>query len=373
MRLALVSAVLFVFGSRTDAVDGVTEINQVRALEGGISTADAPGFPVTINQAGSYRLTGNLTPPNATENTTAISITADNVTIDLNGFVIAGPVTGCPASCSASSGTGVGVSASTSRNNLTVFNGTVRGFGFRGVSLGADSRVERVQAVGNREDGINVGSGSTAIANVVRGNGDDGIATGTGATVGDNVVHDNGNDGIATGAGCTVVGNVVHDNRDDGIATGSGSTVSDNTSTSNGIFPNVGDGIQVGDDSNVIRNVVRDNLAHGVSGGTDGDLAFGMAGNVVSGNFAIVGSGAGCFQVTRGALETGRNSCSGDSQCPPASCLPPPAPLCQSDDCPIPGFPCFNPAFAHPLPLPALCIPWPSCRCSLSPKPAGCP
>jgi hypothetical protein len=42
------------------AVDGVIEINQSRALAGGVTPGDAPGFPVTISARGSYRLTGNL-------------------------------------------------------------------------------------------------------------------------------------------------------------------------------------------------------------------------------------------------------------------------------------------------------------------------
>jgi hypothetical protein len=66
------------------AVDGVVLINQSQALAGNITPGDAPGFPVTISQSGSYRLTGNLIIPDA--NTTAIQITAENVTLDLNGL-----------------------------------------------------------------------------------------------------------------------------------------------------------------------------------------------------------------------------------------------------------------------------------------------
>src|SRR5437660_11740367 len=71
------------------AVDGVVLINQSAALAGNVTPGDAPGFPVTISAAGSYRLSGNLTVNDA--NTTAIQITADNVAIDLNGFSIIGP------------------------------------------------------------------------------------------------------------------------------------------------------------------------------------------------------------------------------------------------------------------------------------------
>src|SRR5438477_1054895 len=72
------------------AVDGVLLIDQNRALAGNVTPGDTPGFPVTISQSGSYRLSGSLTVPDM--NTTAIQITADNVTLDLNGFSIIGPV-----------------------------------------------------------------------------------------------------------------------------------------------------------------------------------------------------------------------------------------------------------------------------------------
>ena len=70
------------------AVDGVTQINQARALAGGVTPGDGAGFPVTISASGGYRLTSDLTVPD--ENASAVSITADSVTLDLNGFSIAG-------------------------------------------------------------------------------------------------------------------------------------------------------------------------------------------------------------------------------------------------------------------------------------------
>src|SRR5271170_3750944 len=85
------------------AVDGVVLINQSTVTAAG-------GFPYTITQPGSYRLSGNLTVPNV--NTDGIVISVDNVNIDLNGFSIIGPAvcTGCPAKCT-STGTGVGIKA----------------------------------------------------------------------------------------------------------------------------------------------------------------------------------------------------------------------------------------------------------------------
>ena len=80
------------------AADGVIEINQAGAMQGGVTAGDtAAGFPVTISEFGSYRLTGNLTVADA--GTTAIEVTSGDVTIDLNGFIISGMTTcsGTPA------------------------------------------------------------------------------------------------------------------------------------------------------------------------------------------------------------------------------------------------------------------------------------
>ena len=114
------------FSCNLYAVDGIILIDQNRALAGSVTPGDTPGFPVTISQSGSYRLAGNLTVPDA--NTTAISITADNVTIDLNGFSIIGPTVCTPASASAPvtscspTGTGVGVNGGSHRD-IKVVNG----------------------------------------------------------------------------------------------------------------------------------------------------------------------------------------------------------------------------------------------------------
>src|SRR6476619_6633553 len=48
-------------------------------------------LPITISNPGSYYLTGNVT---ATADGTAITIAADNVTIDLNTFTLSGGNTG---------------------------------------------------------------------------------------------------------------------------------------------------------------------------------------------------------------------------------------------------------------------------------------
>jgi len=69
------------------AVDGVVLIDQNKALAGNVTPGDAPGFPVTITRAGSYRLSGNLTLPASAD---GIVIATSGVTLDLNGFSITG-------------------------------------------------------------------------------------------------------------------------------------------------------------------------------------------------------------------------------------------------------------------------------------------
>jgi len=60
------------------AADGQILINQSAAIAAG-------GFPYTITQPGSYKLSGNLTAP---LNTAAILVYASNVSIELNGFTV---------------------------------------------------------------------------------------------------------------------------------------------------------------------------------------------------------------------------------------------------------------------------------------------
>jgi hypothetical protein len=62
------------------AVDGQVLINQSTVMAAG-------GFPYTISQSGSYKLSGNLVVP---AGSAAIQISASYVTLDLNGFTVIG-------------------------------------------------------------------------------------------------------------------------------------------------------------------------------------------------------------------------------------------------------------------------------------------
>lgn len=151
--------------------DGVTQIDQNKALAGSVTPGDAPGFPITITRPGSYRLTSNLTVPDA--DTTAIEIAADHVTLDLNGFAILGP-TDCSQSPCTRRFTGSGVQSaprlqSIPRSGITVRNGTIAGMGAEGIFLYGDANlVESITARGNAGVGIALTSSAEQGASIVR-------------------------------------------------------------------------------------------------------------------------------------------------------------------------------------------------------------
>ena len=62
--LALATALMVTMsgahGADATATDGVVLIDQARALAGNVTPGDAPGFPVTISEPGSYRLASDL-------------------------------------------------------------------------------------------------------------------------------------------------------------------------------------------------------------------------------------------------------------------------------------------------------------------------
>ncbi len=159
MRVFLLVFLSFSLFSPAFASDGVLEINQTCATLMGCFPGDSAGFPVTITSSGSYRLTSTLSqgffPPFGSP-TTAVTISANNVDLDLGGFsincvsVFAGE--DCP------SGSGASGITSTSKD-VRVENGTVTGMPTRGINLNDFSVVENVIVSRNGDDGISIDSG----------------------------------------------------------------------------------------------------------------------------------------------------------------------------------------------------------------------
>lgn len=317
----LLTAFLLGLTGPAHAGDGVIEINQAKAEAGGVTPGDTEGFPVTISEPGSYRLTGNLTVPD--ENTNAIDVSADDVTVDLNGFAIVGPTvcTGTPVTSCSPTGTGEGISSVS--ENTTVLNGTVRGMGSSGVFIAG--RVERVRAVSNGLHGIqffgSVNPPGIAVGNWAIGNGGDGIDVINGGVVTDNVAKSNGGDGISAGPDSTVTGNTANSNGARGIRVNRRGTVTANTANFN-----VGTGISLSEGGTVTGNTAMNN-------GIDGISDFSGVGITVTGNTVANNSGFGLIlsvggyannvingntagTVSVSAVEMGTNVCNGNTTCP---------------------------------------------------------
>lgn len=157
------------------ATDGQILISQA-------SVTAAGGFPYVISQSGSYKLSGNLV---VSASKDGIDINVSNVTLDLNGFTIAGPG---PVACSTPkapngppcSGFNSGIISAPNLYNVAVLNGAVVGFS-TGVDLsggypygyGYSSLVQEIRASGNNGNGIVLYAGivrrSTASFNATSG------------------------------------------------------------------------------------------------------------------------------------------------------------------------------------------------------------
>jgi parallel beta-helix repeat protein len=225
------------------AVDGVIEINDARVKKNG------GDYPFVVSQPGSYRLTGNLTPG---QGKVAISITVNNVTVDLNGFAIIGPGAGLAS----------GVTVMAGQSNITVRNGTIRSMGGTGIVAGSFARVEKVQSINNLGSGVSVGSFSTVSGNIASGNGLTGIDVGQGSTVSGNTVSQNARSGIVLAGGCTVTGNTALGNGTDATAPnrdGINGTNDGNTLIGNTARNNAGTGLRLGATSGFTNNVLTGN------------------------------------------------------------------------------------------------------------------
>jgi len=210
-------------GGLASADEGRWEINQTCAAQTGCFPGDAAGFPVTITEPGSYVLTSALTVP---PSTAGILPSTGDVSLDLSGFEIVGPVqcTGSGSTLSCDGNTGSGIAAGNDPN-VRVWNGTVRGFGFHGVALGENGHVHDVTARSNAQRGLSVGPNSRISDVIAQQNAGSGIFAGPGSSIERVYSRWNRFDGVFADAGSTVVAAVTEDNGDDGIQLGSGSLV----------------------------------------------------------------------------------------------------------------------------------------------------
>ena len=179
MHPARLLYLLLFAGLPAHAADGVVLIDQARALAGGITPGDSPGFPVTLSQPGSFRLSGNLAVSDLA--VSAIVIASRDVSLDLNGFAISGPNvcagSGVAMNCTADgmAGTrGHGVDIPDAESTpVAIENGSISGFAGCGILANSgNAQVHRLRASANGQYGIvNAGlvTGSTAVRNGLYG------------------------------------------------------------------------------------------------------------------------------------------------------------------------------------------------------------
>lgn len=156
-------------------------ITHEKALAGSVTPGDVVGYPVWITQAGHYKLMGNLVVP---AGSAGIEIRADNVTLDLNGFSVIGPVTcagtvGSAQMCSAANQQVHGIEVKNA--NAHIRNGSVVGFAGDGISvLGSLAVISDVTVRYNAGTGLSISSVGERHARVSRvmadRNGQKGIA-----------------------------------------------------------------------------------------------------------------------------------------------------------------------------------------------------
>ena len=270
-------------------------------------------IPETLEWPAKVTLAGTLT---GSSGSSGILITANDVTIDLDGHALIGT----PGSLE-------GITWTSSHTNVTVRNGTIRNWGRSGVrGLGPQSRLERLLVYRNALEsptnpGMRAGVNSLVTECVAEGNPSTGIETGTGCVVSEclarsnggpgfeatrsnlkacvasnNLGHgfdvensstvtscvatDNGGSGISASFGCTVRESSVRFCNGSGISVSARCLVSDNACDLNGLAVTGGAGIHVnGDGSRIERNLVTNN---------------GLGINVTAaGNFIVANSASG--------------------------------------------------------------------------------
>lgn len=181
------------------------------------------GVPYTISSPGFYYLGSNLSI--SISSGSAISVNADNVTLDLMGFELINTAAGVGSS------NGILMSG---RSNVEIRNGTVRGF-LVGIyedasQTGAKHRISNIRAVANwygiwlegQDHQVNACTGANGQIGIFIGSG---MITGSVAT--NNAVH--GIEMLGTGS---LINNIANNNVNTGFLFGTGNVMVDRNSAS---------------------------------------------------------------------------------------------------------------------------------------------
>ncbi len=179
------------------AVDGQILINQASVMAAG-------GFPFGIGQAGSYKLSGNLTVP---ADANGIVIRTSGVTLDLNGFTIGGAIACAGQVCTPHTSNSTGITYVA--DETVIRNGHINGFDNGIIGEIGSGTIEDIHVTNTAAFAINTTNSTVRRSQIVR-NAGLGLACG-GCAVIDNLVLLNAKGGVNLGGG-TFSGNVVGSN-----------------------------------------------------------------------------------------------------------------------------------------------------------------
>jgi hypothetical protein len=250
--------VVLSFALGAQAGDGKIEINQQKALAGGVTSCDTAGFPVSICAPGAYVLTSDLDYDSASSS--GIEAHVFDVSIDLNGMAVRGSNSCTPGpsgwvtSCALSlvnfykgiglTGRGViengrvigakshGIEAGPA---VVVRNVLVSDSGGYGIAVGDRARVSQVIATSNLAGGVALGGGSATDV-VASYNGGAGMTAGGTATLEQIVAEANGSRGIhLAGLGCQLSGFAAKSNAANGVFAADGAVVTSGAIRDNGV------------------------------------------------------------------------------------------------------------------------------------------
>lgn len=177
-----------------------------------INSTNTPGDTNSrfrITAPGSYYLTGNITGVSGDH---GIEIAASNVTIDLMGFALTGIFLAAD-----------GITTDGVRDNITIRNGTITGWGSDGINLttggiGTGARIEGVTASGNGANGIRVGNRAILRSCMALENGGDGFNINSNAVMTECIASLNAARGFVVSSGSTLTACTASNNTTDGFS-----------------------------------------------------------------------------------------------------------------------------------------------------------
>ncbi|MEN1727351.1 MAG: right-handed parallel beta-helix repeat-containing protein [Pseudomonadota bacterium] len=254
-----VAAVLDADGSGSlldaDLLDGLEAIDLIAAASDEVALPIGQAdLPFLIDSPGSYYLTENLSFPG--QDSAAIRITTNDVTLDLRGFSLTGD------------GLGTGSGIQFFGAQIVIKDGRVMRFGGDGIestlTSANNTRLEDIVASNNGGQGIALSGSSNFLV--------------------DCTARANGADGISSGGGSLIVQSIAQSNGGNGISVGSDSNVERTTSTFN-----QGAGIQLGTRSRAGGNVASFNVESGIAGLGDNFITDNRLTNNNTGNNSFQG------------------------------------------------------------------------------------